>query len=67
MKEIFTKSFWQGVKKTFDEAREGPPLANTASQTLAEGEERASATPEAPSSPPISSEPHSPSDTSRTE
>jgi hypothetical protein len=25
MKEVFTKSFWEGVKKTFDEAREGPP------------------------------------------
>ena len=25
MKEVFTKTFWEGVKKTFDEAREGPP------------------------------------------
>ena len=25
MKEVFTKSFWEGVKKTFDEAHEGPP------------------------------------------
>ena len=24
MKEVFTKSFWEGVKKTFDEARDGP-------------------------------------------
>lgn len=26
MKEVFSKSFWEGVKKTFDEAREGPPV-----------------------------------------
>jgi hypothetical protein len=25
MKEVLTKSFWEGVKKTFDEALEGPP------------------------------------------
>ena len=25
MKEVLTKKFWQDVKKTFDEAREGPP------------------------------------------
>ena len=25
MKEVFTKRFWEGVKKTFDEAREEPP------------------------------------------
>jgi hypothetical protein len=30
MKEVFTKSFWEGVKKTFDEAREGPPLGDKA-------------------------------------
>jgi len=28
MKEVFTKTFWEGVKKTFDEAREGPPPAS---------------------------------------
>jgi hypothetical protein len=67
MKEVLTKSFWQRVKKTFDEAREGPPLANTASQTPAEGDQRASSTPETPSSPSISSELHSPGDSSRTE
>jgi hypothetical protein len=59
MKEVFTKSFWQAVKKTFDEAREGPPLANTASQTPAKGDQRSSSTPETPSSPSISSEPRS--------
>jgi len=25
MKEVLTKSFWKDVKKTFDEALEGPP------------------------------------------
>ena len=40
MKEVFTKSFWEGVKRTFDEAREGPPPANTTSQTPAEGDRR---------------------------
>jgi hypothetical protein len=34
MKEVFSKSFWQGVKKTFDESREGPaPADNGASST----------------------------------
>jgi hypothetical protein len=60
MKEVFTKRFWEAVKKTFDEAREGPPPANTASQTPAEGDLRASSTPETPSSPSGSSEPRSP-------
>jgi hypothetical protein len=25
MKELLTKSFWQGIKKTYDEALKGPP------------------------------------------
>jgi len=25
MKEVLTKNFWQGVKKTFQDALEGPP------------------------------------------
>ena len=29
MKEVFTKSFWKSVKKTFDEARDGPSAENT--------------------------------------
>ena len=32
MKEVFTKSFWVGVKATFEEAREGPPPADKASE-----------------------------------
>jgi hypothetical protein len=38
MKEILTKSFWQGVKKTFHEALEEPPAADSALQTSAAGE-----------------------------
>jgi hypothetical protein len=57
MKEVFTKSFWEGVKKTFDEAREGPPPAENASQTPAEGDPSDSSTSETPPSPPsVSSE-----------
>jgi len=39
MREIFTKSFWDGVKKTFHEAREGSPPADGASQTPAKGDQ----------------------------
>jgi hypothetical protein len=56
MKEVFTKRFWEGVKKTFDEAREGPPPVNTTLQTPAERDPRASSTAETPPSPSISSE-----------
>jgi hypothetical protein len=35
MKEILTKSFWQGVKKTFDTALEGRPPTDDASQAPA--------------------------------
>jgi len=56
MKEVFTKSFWEGVKKTFDEALEGPPPVNTSLQTPAEGDLRASSTAETPPSPSVSSE-----------
>jgi hypothetical protein len=45
MKEVFTKSFWQGVKKTFDTAREDPPPpAEKALQIPAEGDPSASST-----------------------
>jgi hypothetical protein len=60
MKEVFTKTFWVAVKKTFDEAREGPLPAHTASQTPAEGALLASSTLETPPSPAVSSERHSP-------
>jgi len=57
MKEVFTKSFWEGVKKTFDEAHEGPPPVNTTSHTLTEGDLCASLTSETPSAPSASSAP----------
>ena len=65
MKEVFTKRFWGGVKKIFDEAREGPPPANTALQIKAEGDLSASSTPQTPSLPSGSSEPRSPGNPSR--
>jgi hypothetical protein len=66
MKEVFTKRFWQGVKETFDQAREGlPPRSDQPLQTPAEGDPRApscsatqssSATPSSPSVPSGTSE-----------
>lgn len=58
MKEVFTKSFWQGVKKIYYEALEGPPPTDGASQTPAEGNLDRSSTSETPSSPSPSSEQH---------
>jgi hypothetical protein len=57
VKEVFTKSFWQGVKKTFDEAREDPPPADNAAQTSPEGDLSASKKSETPSPPSVSSDP----------
>lgn len=51
MKEVLTKSFWEGVKKTFHEALEGPPPADTALQTPAEDDLSASSTSEKLASP----------------
>jgi len=56
MKEVFTKSFWEGVKKTFDEALKGPPPENTPLQTPVEGDQRASSAAETSPSPSDSSE-----------
>jgi hypothetical protein len=50
MKEVLTKSFWQSVKKTFNEALEGPPPKDNASQAPAEVKPKASSTSEIPSS-----------------
>jgi hypothetical protein len=58
MKEVFTKSFWQGVKKTYYEALEGPPREDGASQAPAEGTLNPSSTSETPSSPSPSTEQH---------
>ena len=35
MKEVFTKSFWQSVKKTYYEALESPPPEDSAPQAPA--------------------------------
>ena len=67
MKEILTKSFWEGVRKIFHEALEGPPPANTALQTPREGDLSALSNSETPSSPSVSSERHSPGSPSRSE
>jgi len=55
MKEVFTKSFWEGVRKTFDEASEGPPPGDNTLQTKAKDDLRASSMPETPP-PSVSSE-----------
>jgi hypothetical protein len=36
MKEVLTKSFWQGVKKTFHDALEDPSPTENASETPAD-------------------------------
>jgi hypothetical protein len=46
MKELFTKRFWNDVKKTFDEAAEGPPSGANASQNPAENDPSKSETPD---------------------
>ena len=56
MKEVLTKTFWRGVRRTFYEALEAPPSKDTASPAAAEGDPKTSSTPEAPSSPPPASE-----------
>jgi hypothetical protein len=56
MKEVFTKSFWQGVKRTFDEAQKDAPPADNGVQTPADGDSSASTTLATPSSPSVSSE-----------
>jgi hypothetical protein len=58
MKEVLTKSFWEGVKRTFQEALEGPPPADTALQTPAERDLKPPSTSETSSPPSVSSEQH---------
>jgi uncharacterized protein (TIGR02246 family) len=38
MKEVLTKSFWHGVKKTYDEGLAGPPPEKSASAAPVEGD-----------------------------
>ena len=58
MKEVFTKSFWQSVKRTYYEALESPSPEDGASQAPPEGNLSSSSTSETPSSPSPSSEQH---------
>ena len=51
MKEVLSRSFWQGVKKTFHEALEGRPLEGNAPKAPAEGQPNTSSGAEASSSP----------------
>ena len=48
MKEVLTKSFWQGVKKTFHEALEGPPRKDNSSQSPVAGNPEAPLTSDSP-------------------
>ena len=56
MKEVLTKSFWQGVKKTFYEAMESEPAKEDASQAPPEKQETPISPPENSSSPAPQSE-----------
>ena len=56
MKEVLTKSFWQGVRKTFYEALESPPAADKPPQAPAVDAPKTSATAEPPP-PPAPGEP----------
>jgi len=51
MKEVLTRSFWQGVKKTFYDALEGPPAPrDNALQSPAAGSFEAPSTSDPPPS-----------------
>ncbi len=63
MKEVFTKSFWKDVKKTFEEAQEDPSPAPKAIEAPGESSpsaasklDTASKKPETTSPPPASSD-----------
>jgi hypothetical protein len=56
MKEVFTKGFWQGVKKTFDDALEGTTPAEPASQVPVEDKPRDSSGSDSPQSPSVTGE-----------
>ena len=51
MKEVLTKSFWLGVKKTFYEARDGAPPQSTNTPVPAEDKEKTLSKPENSSQP----------------
>jgi hypothetical protein len=50
MKDVLTKKFWQGVRKTFQEALEDPSLKTGKTEAVAEVEPNVS-TADAPPSP----------------
>ena len=58
MREVLTKSFWQGVKKTYYEALEGRPAEDNASTAPAKDNPNASPKSENPSAQSTSSEQH---------
>jgi hypothetical protein len=57
MRELLTKSFWLGVKKTYDEALEGPPPEASAAQALLPDGPNPSSEPETTPPAPSSSSP----------
>ncbi len=56
MKELLSKTFWQDVKKTFQEALASPPLEDNATPAAAEGQPSPSSDADASSSPRRSAE-----------
>ena len=58
MKEVLTKSFWLGVKKTFYEARDGPPPEKNTAPAQVASKDKPAPAPESPSRPPTSTEQH---------
>jgi len=50
MKEVLTKNFWQGVKKTFDEALKSPAPKDAAAPPSTADAPKASSPPAAPTS-----------------
>jgi hypothetical protein len=57
VKELLTKKFWRDVKKTFDDARQDPPLVAGDSQVKVEDKPAEGAPGPAPNSPAVQSTP----------
>jgi hypothetical protein len=58
MKEVLTKGFWRDVKKTFQDALDGPPAGDHTSQAPADGNPQITSTSETSSSVSATSEQH---------
>jgi len=56
MKELFTKSFWRDVKRTFDTALEGSRAEENAAQKTVDTTPRELPKPQTPTPPPTSGE-----------